>query len=125
MRFSNYACIDSVLNDLGNISDLAQLSFNSTPVIYDGGGGGTSVVLPKVEDSNFHLSPNPSTNDIMIRSGNGHSIGSIAIFDATGRIEFLTTGIEDSEYSLNVRFLPNGTYYLSSGQHTAKFVIKR
>jgi hypothetical protein len=107
IRFSTYVPVDSILNDLRNISGLDSYSFSSYPGFLD------DVLEKKSGRNEILVVPNPATNSIEVKcdliSDNQSHI--ISVFDPIGNV-VLNERINSSNSNIDISHLPNNFYIL-------------
>jgi hypothetical protein len=132
MRFNNYVCIDSVISDLDNLPDVDTFRNGSHQVYFaspvgsnDSASASVRAGRADVRSNKILLNPNPVFSSLRIRTTDDSNIKLITIFDQSGKKVFEQTGIDTSEFQLDIRFLSNGIYFISSNQNSVKLVVQR
>lgn len=81
----------------------------------------TAVGIVENESSEWHIFPNPATDDIHISSTFGESVHTIRIYDLTGRICLLS-----HEEPIDIRALMSGAYIVEiNGKSKTKLIISK
>ncbi|MEI8133478.1 MAG: T9SS type A sorting domain-containing protein [bacterium] len=118
MRFENYVCIDSVVNDLENIAGLVRPYFLSNP--------GILLSIPTQVDTHFNnfllIYPNPASNSFTLRRRDGLAMKEIILYSQSGQ-KVLTCTPNATELQVSITHLANGNYYVNCDQNVKKINI--
>jgi hypothetical protein len=104
LRFDQYVCIDSVLNDIGLIQGLTKYHFFPYPVYM------LNVLDEQKTPPILFLYPNPATSILNISRYDGEPIHRIVVLDLTGKTILEKQFEGQTEVVLDIHFLPNAAY---------------
>ena len=96
---------------------------HTTPArsIYEITGTGTLTSLDDSSPSRFNVYPNP-TRDMLTIKAEGELINTIRVFNITGGLVWVMQNVNNSEYTVDMSALPQGSYFVNINNKTVKVV---
>lgn len=95
-------------------------------------GGSIATAIEDVEETEFKIFPNPTSDYLNLSLSGAASISAVSIYDNSGRVvrEISPTNYSNSSIQIEVFDFPTGVYHIavvdgSNALHTARFVVAK